>query len=239
MSEPIRLDKLLVHMGYGTRKEIKKTLKKGLVTVDGELITNSAIKVNPTTQSIKFAGSKINYREFIYVMLNKPAGYISATEDDREKTVVELLSAKERAFKPFPVGRLDKDTEGLLLLTNDGKLAHNLTSPRKKVAKRYYALIKGEVNEEDQKAFRQGVVLDDGYQTLPTQLEIIKSAAKSEVEVVIYEGKYHQVKRMFLARGKKVLYLRRLAMGSLELDEQLAPGQYRELTDEELALLKT
>jgi len=234
----LRIDRILANMGWGSRTEIKKMLKKGQVSVDGEIVKDPALKVRPDQQCIKIDGEIVNYREYIYLMLNKPAGYVSATEDLREATVLDLLNGAELAFDPFPVGRLDKDTEGLLLLTNDGKLAHILTSPRKKIPKRYYALIKGEVDASDQEAFRRGVVLDDGYKTLPAQLEIIKSGQRSEVEVVICEGKYHQVKRMFRARGKEVLYLRRLSMGPLELDPKLQPGQYRELTADELADLK-
>lgn len=237
MSGPLRLDKILAHMGYGTRSEIKKMMKQGLVSVANELIYDPGFKVDPSKQKIMIKGEELHYREYIYLMLNKPAGYVSATEDDREATVLDLLAQKDRLFNPFPVGRLDKDTEGLLLLTNDGKFAHNLTSPRKRVGKRYYALIKGEVNAADQAAFSEGVILGDGYQTLPAHLTILKAAQRSEVEVIIYEGKYHQVKRMFQARGKEVMYLRRLAIGTLELDESLAPGQYRELTDTELANL--
>jgi len=236
--ESLRLDKILAHMGWGTRTEIKKMLKKGLVTVNGQIVKEPALKLRPDQQEIRVEGALVQYREFIYLMLNKPAGYVSATEDERERTVLELLSREYQAFAPFPVGRLDKDTEGLLLLTNDGGLAHELTSPRKKVGKRYYALISGRVEERDCQAFLQGVTLDDGYLTLPAQLEIIKSGARSEIEIVIYEGKYHQVKRMFQAVGKEVLYLRRLAMGALLLDESLQEGQYRELTAEELKLLK-
>jgi len=238
MAESLRLDKILAHMGWGTRTEIKKMLKKGLVTVDGEVVRDPAIKIDPEKRIIQVAGETVAYREFVYLMLNKPAGYVSATEDDREATVLDLLSDEYRSFAPFPVGRLDKDTEGLLILTNDGQLAHELTAPRNTGGKRYSAMVQGEGGAREQEAFRRGLVLDDGYLTLPAELRIIKSGPRSEIEVLIYEGKYHQVKRMFRAVGKEVLYLRRLAMGLLELDESLQPGQYRELTEDELALLR-
>lgn len=232
------MDKILAHLGWGTRTEIKKMLKRGLVTVDGEVIRDPALKVIPSEKVIRIEGEIVQYREFIYLMLNKPAGYVSATEDNRDATVLDLLAKEERAFNPFPVGRLDKDTEGLLLLTNDGQLAHELTSPRKKVGKKYYALVEGQVDPADQEAFACGVILEDGYHTLPAQLKIIKTGPRSEIELVIYEGKYHQVKRMFQARGKEVLYLRRLSMGALQLDENLQEGQYRELTPVELESIK-
>ena len=225
-------------MGLGTRTEIRKMMKKGLVSVDGEVVRDPALKLNPEESTIMVAGEPVIYKKFIYLMLNKPGGYLSATTDEYDKTVLDLLSPEYRIFAPFPVGRLDKDTEGLLLLTNDGKLGHHLTSPRRHIAKTYYALIRGTVDSEDQRAFAEGVVLDDGYRTLPAQLTILKAGLRSEIELTIYEGKYHQVKRMFKVRGKEVIYLKRIKMGSLALDEGLEPGEYRELTPEELLLLQ-
>jgi 16S rRNA pseudouridine516 synthase len=154
------------------------------------------------------------------------------------KVVLDLISPKYRAFRPFPVGRLDKDTEGLLLLTNDGQLAHGLLSPKRHIAKTYYAVVRGTVTEADVEAFAHGVVLDDGYRALPASLKILRSGPESEVELVVYEGKYHQVKRMFQAVGKEVTYLKRIAMGPLVLDEALQPGEYRELTPEEIGRLR-
>lgn len=234
MGKMLRLDKVLAHLGYGTRNEVKKIMKKGLITVDGEVVRDAAVKVKPEEQVIMVGSETINYKEFIYLMLNKPAGLISATEDERAETVLSLLAEEYQAFSPFPVGRLDKDTEGLLLLTNDGKFAHNLTSPKKKVPKTYYAKIRGEVDEADRDSFTKGVTLDDGYQTQPAKLKIIYSSAVSAIELTITEGKYHQVKRMFQARGKEVIYLKRLSIGNLLLDENLELGEYRELTDEEI-----
>jgi 16S rRNA pseudouridine516 synthase len=171
-------------------------------------------------------------------MMNKPKGVISATEDDYDKTVVDLLSDEMKIFEPAPVGRLDKDTEGLLLITNDGELNHLLLSPRRHVPKKYYAKIEGIVVDEDKIKFKEGVVLDDGYRTMPAELNIINSNVESEIEVILHEGKFHQVKRMFEAVGKKVIYLKRLEMGTLKLDENLKTGEYRELSEEELRELK-
>jgi 16S rRNA pseudouridine516 synthase len=239
-----RLDKMLGHLGYGTRSELKKSVKAGLVSVNGKIVKDSGLQVDPYADKVMFDGQPIRpYREFIYLMMNKPAGVVSATEDLRDRTVVDLLSAEQAAFVPFPVGRLDKDTEGLLLLTNDGQLAHRLLSPKKHVPKTYYAEVAGRVTEEDGAAFLQGVTLDDGYVTLPAQLRILDAtpavgeageAWRSRIELTITEGKFHQVKRMFEAVGKKVLYLKRLTMGSLRLDERLRLGEVRELTAEEL-----
>ncbi|MDW7674132.1 MAG: pseudouridine synthase [Bacillota bacterium] len=233
-----RLDKVLVHLGFGSRKEIKKLAKEGGILVNNKVITDSSEHVNPEIDEIIVGGKQVQYREFIYLMLNKPTGVISATEDQREDTVIDLINPDFQAFQPFPVGRLDKDTEGLLILTNDGKLAHQLLSPKKHIPKTYYAKVKGEVTEVDAKQFKTGVILDDGYQTLPSELVITETGAISQVEITIYEGKYHQVKRMFLAVGKEVIYLKRIKMGLLALDEGLALGEYRELTADELTLIK-
>lgn len=234
----LRIDKLLANMGYGTRKEVKKLLKAGVVKVDGMMVKDAKTHVDPKKQIVTVWGEEVEYKPFIYLMMNKPKGVISATEDAVEETVVDLLEEEDRIFDPFPVGRLDKDTEGLLLLTNDGQLAHQLLSPKKHVPKKYEAIIDGEVTEEDVAAFRRGVVLDDGYETKPAELVIIRSGLRSDVQVTITEGKFHQIKRMFQAVGKRVVYLKRIQMGPISLDETLEPGEYRELTDEEIALLK-
>lgn len=234
----MRLDKLLAHMGFGTRKDCKKLLKSGQVLVNGQVEVDGGKHVNPERDIILCAGEQVIYKEFIYLMMNKPPGVISATEDMYEQTVIDLLTKKEQHFRPFPVGRLDKDTEGLLLLTNDGKLAHELLSPRKQIPKIYYAELDRPVSEEDILAFAQGVTLDDGYRTLPAKLVVKKLEPVPTIELTIVEGKFHQVKRMFLARGKRVIYLKRIAMGGLWLDPDLAKGDYRELTDREVERLK-
>jgi len=224
-------------MGFGTRKEVKQLMKKGAVRVNTVAVKDAALHVDPLKDEVTVLGQKVVYKEFMYLMMNKPQGVLSATEDKRDQTVIDLLDEEYNIFEMFPVGRLDKDTEGFLLLTNDGKLAHNLLSPKKGVPKTYYAHIEGIVTEEDTKKFSEGVILDDGYETKPGQLSILKSADISEIELTITEGKYHQVKRMFEAVGKQVVYLKRLSMGPLSLDESLALGSYRELTEEELQLL--
>ncbi|KAA0549038.1 rRNA pseudouridine synthase [Bacillus sp. BGMRC 2118] len=235
----MRIDKLLANMGYGTRKEVKQLLKTGNVRVEDAVVKDPKTQVNPDTQVVTVHGDVVEYREFIYLMMNKPQGVISATEDHQDETVIDLLEQEDQLFEPFPVGRLDKDTEGLLLITNDGQLAHQLLSPKKHVPKTYFAHIRGEVTEEDVKSFAQGVELDDGYVTKPGELTILKAGETSQIELVITEGKFHQVKRMFEAVGKKVTYLKRIKMGPLPLDETLELGEYRELTDEEVEQLRT
>ncbi|TAA69782.1 pseudouridine synthase [Planococcus salinarum] len=234
----MRIDKFLSNMGFGSRKDVKILLKSKTVEVNGEVIRDAKQHVDEVADTVTVAGEEVEYAEFIYLMMNKPPGVISATEDKYDETVIDLLGEGERHFEPFPVGRLDKDTEGLLLLTNDGKLAHELLSPKKHVAKTYYARIEGHVTEEDGEAFKSGVVLDDGYQTKEAFLKILQSGAESEIELTITEGKFHQVKRMFESVGKEVVYLKRLSMGSLELDPELDLGEYRYLTEEELTGLK-
>lgn len=233
----MRIDKLLANAGAGSRKEVKKLLKDGMVTVNNKVIKDPKIHIDPERDVVAINGDVIEYKEYVYFMMNKPDGVISATEDYYDKTVLDLLHETDRVLSPFPVGRLDKDTEGLLLLTNDGQLAHRLLSPKKHVPKTYFAQILGEVTEEDEEAFREGVILDDGYKTKPGELKILKSGLTSDIELTITEGKFHQVKRMFMAVGKKVVYLKRISMGPLILDESLPLGEYRELTEEELESL--
>ncbi|MGE8206270.1 pseudouridine synthase [Heyndrickxia sp. NPDC080065] len=234
----MRLDKFLANAGQGSRKEVKKILKDGIIKVNGEIVKDGKVHIDPHHDDVTIQGETITYREYIYLMMNKPAGVISATEDIREKTVIDLLEMEDTFFEPFPVGRLDKDTEGLLLLTNDGQISHRLLSPKKHVPKTYFAVIQGEVTETDVQAFNQGVMLDDGYLTKPGHLKILKSGIRSDIELTITEGKFHQVKRMFEAVGKKVIYLKRISMGPLGLDERLKLGEYRELSEEEITLLK-
>lgn len=243
MKQTQRLDKILAHVGIGTRSELKRLAKEGAIYVNGVKIKDSGMQVNPDTDNITVNGETVMYREFVYLMMNKPQGVVSATEDNRDRTVVDLLDAAYAPFEVFPVGRLDKDTEGFLLLTNDGKLAHNLLSPRKHVPKTYFAKVEWEVSETDIEAFSQGVTLDDGYETLPGKLKILKTGNEaegllSEIELTIMEGKFHQVKRMFQAVGKKVVYLKRLSMGPLVLDPSLVLGQVRELSKDELLALQ-
>lgn len=233
-----RLDKILSNLGYGSRKEVKTIVRKGMVTIDGEIVKDSGINVDPEGCKICVNGEEVIYREFVYLMLNKPDGVISATYDRNETTVIDLLDPEDAVFEPFPVGRLDKDTVGLLFLTNDGDLNHRLISPKWHVDKVYYAHIDKVVNESDIKAFEEGITLDDGYKCMPAKLKILGNYEEgSEVEVTIQEGKYHQVKRMFEAREKAVVYLKRISFGGIPLDETLEEGQYRELTQEEFDIL--
>ncbi len=237
MAKKERVDKVLANLGYGTRKELKKLAKSGVITVNGEVVKDTATKIDPENDEIVFMDELVRYRKYVYLMLNKPAGYISATEDYLHDTVLELIDEEYLVFNLFPVGRLDKDTEGLLMLTNDGQLAHRLLAPKNRVPKTYFAKVSGIVDEHDVEEFSDGVMLDDGYETLPAELKIVnvsESDLISEIELTIVEGKFHQVKRMFEAVGKSVVYLKRLSMGNLILDNDLELGEYREITEEEL-----
>ncbi|WP_332633813.1 pseudouridine synthase [Halalkalibacter flavus] len=235
----MRMDKLLANMGFGTRKDVKKLMKSGSVHVNGEVVKEGKTHVNPNLDLVTVFGEEVKYKPYIYLMLNKPQGVISATEDQEHETVIDLLLYEHAMYEPFPVGRLDKDTEGLLLITNDGQFSHALMSPRKHVPKTYAATVRGEVTDEDITLFKQGVTLEDGYVTKPAELIILEQGATSEIKLTITEGKYHQVKRMFEAVGKKVLSLKRLKIGELELDHDLELGTYRELTESEIDLLLT
>ena len=218
-----RLDKIIASTGRYSRREVKTLVREGRVLVDGRIAASAEDKCDPLTARISVNGEELFYREHTYVMLHKPAGVLSATEDGRGETVLDLLAPEYRKIGLFPVGRLDKDTEGLLLLTDDGALAHDLLAPKKHV---------------DCKAFEQGITLGDGLECLPAKLEILKSDAQSEALITIREGKFHQIKRMLASRGKPVVYLKRLSMGSLTLDEGLSKGEYRLLAAEEIKNLR-
>ncbi len=234
MRKTQRLDKILSNMGYGSRKEVKQLIKKGVVSVDSICVLDSSITIDPYKCRIMVNEKLLVYKQYIYIMMNKPIGVISATCDNELKTVIDILPEEYRHYNPFPAGRLDIDTVGLLLLTNAGKLAHRLTSPTNLIPKKYYALVDGRVTEFDIEKFREGVLLDDGYRAMPSELKILRSGLVSEVELIIYEGKFHQVKRMFKSTGKSVRYLKRLEIGNLVLDDMLHEGECRELTEEEL-----
>lgn len=231
----IRLDKYLADMGIGTRQEVKRYIRKGQVTVNGDFVSAPETKIREGEDEVRVAGKEVGYVSYEYYMLYKPSGVVSATEDPRDRTVIDLIREQKRKGL-FPVGRLDKDTEGLLLITNDGQLAHRLLSPKKHVDKTYYARVQGRVTEEDVKKFAGGLdigTVNHKEWTAPGVLEIIRSDEESEILLTIQEGKYHQIKRMFEAVGKRVIYLRRERMGTLCLDERLKPGEYRRLTDKE------
>ena len=231
----MRLDKYLAEMGVGTRQEVKKQIRQGKAAVNGTVVKAADTKIDETSDEVTISGRNISYVSYEYYMLNKPAGVVSATEDRRDTTVIDLIKEKKRKDL-FPVGRLDKDTEGLLLITNDGDLAHRLLAPKKHVDKVYYAKIDGMVTEEDVKRFAKGIDIgaEEEEMTRPAKLDIMRSAEESEIRLTIHEGKFHQVKRMFLAVGKEVTYLKRERMGTLCLDENLKPGEYRLLTEEEI-----
>ena len=237
MGKLIRLDKYLADLRIGSRKEVKDHIKKGKVKVNNQVIKSPAHKVKTDTDKVYFEQKELNYREYVYFMLNKPRGVVSATKDNFDETVIDLI---DKAYQKdiFPVGRLDKDTEGLLLITDDGDLAHKLLSPNNKVPKTYYALVEGRVTEQERLQFNQGIRISDEFIALPAHLDILKSGERSEVYLTIYEGKFHQVKRMFKALDMEVSYLKRVSMGNLVLDESLELGEYRLLTDEELMDLK-
>ena len=232
----MRLDKFLCEVGIGTRSEVKVYLKKGQVTVNDEIVKKPEVKIDENKDSICFQGQELVFEAVQYFLLNKPAGCVTATRDHLSETVMSFLP-ENRRDDLFPVGRLDKDTEGLLLITNDGQLAHELLSPRKHVDKTYFAVIDGEVKEEHKQLFLSGLDLGDETLTMPAKLEISKSGETSEIELTIQEGRFHQVKRMFEAVGTKVTYLKRISMGPLMLGN-LQPGEVRVLTEEELEQLK-
>lgn len=230
-----RLDKILSATGKWSRREVKELLRQGRVTVDGSRPTGPEMKIEPEQCEILVDGASAGYEAYTYLMLHKPAGVLSAVEDRKQKTVLDLLPRELQRRGLFPVGRLDKDTEGLLLLTNDGDLAHRLLSPRHHVDKVYYARVDGRLEAEDCRAFAAGLTLADGLVCLPARLEILSDC---EALVTVQEGKFHQVKRMLAQRGKPVLYLKRLAMGPLRLDDDLPPGAFRRLTDSERQQLR-
>ena len=232
----MRLDKFLCEMGVGTRSEVKAYLKKGQVSVNGETIKKPEVKIDENKDAICFQGQPLVYEAVQYFLLNKPAGCVTATRDNLSETVMSFLPDNRRDDL-FPVGRLDKDTEGLILITNDGQLAHELLSPRKHVDKTYFAVIDGEVREEHKQLFLEGLDIGDEELTMPAKLEILKSGEVSEIELTIQEGRFHQVKRMFEAIGTKVTYLKRISMGPLVLGD-LKPGEVRILTNSELESLR-
>lgn len=236
----MRLDKFLVESGLGSRSQVKQLLKKGQVWVNGAAVTSAKTQIDEQSDQIMVDGQTLIYEKFVYYLLNKPKGVISATEDDRHKTVLDLLDDTARQKEVFPVGRLDVDTHGLLLLTNNGQLSHAMLSPKLHVAKVYQAQVAGLMDQADVERFAQGIELKD-FTCQPAQLEIIErdeGAQTSLVHITLSEGKFHQVKRMVLACGKEVTDLQRLSMGPLQLDPDLELGQWRRLTEEEMQSLE-
>ncbi len=230
----MRLDKLLAHMDYGSRKEVKELIRKGYVLVNGNVIKDDDFKVDEINDEINILDSEIKYEEFIYIMLNKPEGYVSATYDFSKPIVLDLIDDyKKRNL--FPVGRLDIDTHGLLLITNDGNLAHRMLSPKSHVDKKYYLKYDGKYNESFIQKFKDGITLDDGYKCMPAEFIDL---GDNEAYIIIREGKFHQVKRMMEAVGCNVTFLKRISFGNLVLDESLKEGKWRHLTSEEIESLK-
>lgn len=226
----MRLDKMLAHSGYGSRKEVKEYIRKGYVMVNGEVVYDDDFKVDEINDEIIIADMNVNYEKMIYFMLNKPDGYVSATYDPHDPTVLDLIDGYQNRGL-FPVGRLDKDTVGLLLITNDGKLAHRMLAPKSHVEKKYYLKYDGNVPSYVHDSFNEGVVLDDGYKCMPAKFIDL---GNNEAYIIIKEGKYHQVKRMMNSVGCEVTYLKRVEFGPIVLDEKLEEGKYRTLTKEEL-----
>jgi 16S rRNA pseudouridine516 synthase len=237
MGQTMRLDKCLGNMGKGSRRALKEAFKKGAVMVNGKFVKDGSLKVDPDIDDILFEGEKVIYEPFVYLMLNKPDGYISATEDKHFPVVVDLVPEAYRHYDVFPVGRLDRDTEGLLLLTNDGALTHRLLSPKYHVPKVYFAKLEKDASQAYIEAFEKGITLEDGYVCESAEL-VIDKEAPDEVLLTIYEGKFHQVKRMFEAMDNKVTYLKRLKMGGLALEPALALGEIKKLTQEDLEKLE-
>ena len=236
--DSLRLDKLLAQEGLGTRSELGRAVRRGRACVNGVIAKDPGLRVSEEDE-ILFDGQPVRQSTCVYYMLNKPAGIISASEDDREPTVVDLITEQKRKDL-FPVGRLDRDTEGLLLITNDGALSHRLLSPKHHVDKVYFARVSGILSDSDIELFREGLVLTDGLECLPADLKILSVSEDeyiSEAEITVREGKFHQVKRMFSSVGAEVLYLKRLSMGPLTLYPDLAPGEYRRLTADEMTSL--
>ncbi len=227
-----RLDKILAGGGLGSRKEIKQLLRGGGVLVDGQEVRDPSLHIDPHKAAITVFGKPFCYQKYVYLMMNKPAGVVSATEDNRFPTVLDLVPEQWLHVQPLPVGRLDRDTEGLLLLTNDGQTAHLLLSPRRHVPKTYFARLEQAAEKADVQAMKHGVTLEDGYRTLPAELQIDAQDPR-QIWLTIYEGKFHQVKRMFEAVGNRVCYLKRVQFGPVPLDETLEAGACRELTAEE------
>lgn len=238
----MRLDKLLAMLGEGTRTQVRDMVRAGRVTVDGSVVRDAGLQVDAENAAVAVGGRVLSYKSVRHVMLNKPQGTLTAARDKKQKTVMDLLPPMYAAMDCMPAGRLDKDTEGLLVITSDGQLAHRIISPKHDVGKVYFARVDGPLDEKDTQAFAQGLHISDSdgeFDARPARLEILSVSDKeSETRVRVTEGKYHQVKRMFASRGVQVTYLKRLQIGALKIDPALAPGEWREMTDEEVALLE-
>lgn len=229
-----RIDKILASQNVGSRREVQDLIKKGAVKVNGEVIRKKDIKINPEKDEVKVKDDILKFNKYMYIMMNKPAGVISASRDPRMQTVIDLVPNNLKRRDLFPAGRLDRDTEGLLIITNDGDFAHRILLPKKKIYKTYMAIIDSEVTAENVEAFNKGIELEDGTVCLPADLKILKSEVNSLVEIRICEGKFHQIKKMFISIGMKVLYLKRIKIGNLELDNSLEYGECKRLSEKDI-----
>ncbi len=232
----IRLDRYLTEFGVGSRSKVKELIRHKRISVNCEIVNTPEHKIDPESDRVSVDGKEILYQRFEYYMLNKPQGVVSAVTDRFDQTVVELIRSSDRKGL-IPIGRLDKDTEGLMLITNDKALEHLLLSPKKHVDKTYYARIDGMVTDEDIRIFASGMQIDESITVSPAKLKILQQAEESEILLTIQEGKFHQVKKMFEVIGKPVVFLKRVQFGPLELDENLTPGEYRNLTEQEIERL--
>lgn len=235
----MRLDKVLEEQRIGSKKMVRRLFQRGLVKVNGVTVAAEEMNVDPIFHEIEVAGKKLSFSGHTYFMMNKPQGAVTAVRDSEHKTVIDLISEEERTAKLYPVGRLDRDTEGLLLITDNGQLGYELMHPKKKVTKRYEVVVNEALGDEDRQQFLEGIIFTGGEQCQPAVLTILSSSRKeSRAYLDIKEGKFHQVKKMFLSVGKKVIYLKRISMGPLQLSSELMPGDYRKLTDSELEQLR-
>lgn len=232
----MRLDRFLSVTGTVSRSDAKRAVRGGQITVNGHGVKSSNTEIDPENDVICYLGKRITYRKYTYVMLNKPDGYVSATEDPREKTVLDLLPDDLRRIGLFPCGRLDKHTLGLMLLTDNGELAHRLLAPKRHVTKEYFFRSRGPISESEAEMFRQGLVLDDGYETKPAEIKLLDDRSSGVITLV--EGKYHQIKRMLEALDNKIVYLERIRFGNLRIEDAPTRGEWRFLTDEERAALE-
>jgi 16S rRNA pseudouridine516 synthase len=231
----VRLDKLLSGQGYGSRTEIKNLLKQSSVMINNKVVRIADYKTDPEQDDILVCGKQINYKKFVYYMLNKPQGVVCASNDSKQRTVLDLLPREMQRPGLFPAGRLDKDTEGLVIITDDGVFAHEILSPKKHVDKKYFAIVDSPIEEQYIGLFEKGLTLADGYECLPSKLEIIKNCENAQVYITLREGKYHQIKRMFLSFDTIVLYLKRISIGGLFLDDMLKIGEVKQLSEPEIA----
>lgn len=233
-----RLDRILANSGMGSRREVKQLIRQGKVSANGRIVKDSSLHVNPFKDIILAGGKRVIYREFIYLMMNKPAGVICATRDNYHRTVLDLLDKEYESYNLFPCGRLDMDTRGLVLLTNDGSTAHRITSPARGVKKEYLAMVDGDLDGSMVSIFEEGIVLDDGIRTRPARLDILDGNSPAKALVTITEGRFHQIKRMFAHLGLRVIGLKRLKIGPIEMDKSLPEGAARPLTSQEERMLK-